>query len=54
MRTNTLQTLPRLPIKFTLLTAVFFNLLAWQLIIPIWHFPDEQAHFGQVAFRADN
>jgi len=54
MRTNILQTLPRLPIKFTLLTAVFFNLLAWQLIIPIWHFPDEQAHFGQVAFRAEH
>lgn len=26
----------------------------WQLLIPIWHFPDEQAHFGQVAFRADH
>ncbi len=54
MRSSILQTLPRSPITFTLLTAVFLNLLAWQLIIPIWHFPDEQAHFGQVAFRAEH
>lgn len=36
-----------------LILAIFSNILAWQLIIPIWHFPDEQAHFGQVAFRAE-
>jgi len=41
-------------IKFTLFLAIFFNLLAWQLVVPIWHFPDEQAHFGQVAFRSDH
>jgi len=41
-------------IKFTLLFAILVDFLLWQLLIPIWHFPDEQAHFGQVAFRADH
>ncbi len=45
--------LPRPSVKFTLLFALLLNFLLWQLLIPIWHFPDEQAHFGQVAFRAD-
>ncbi|MDP2633032.1 MAG: DUF2142 domain-containing protein [Candidatus Curtissbacteria bacterium] len=42
------------PVRLTLIFAIFFNLLAWQIIVPIWHFPDEQAHFGQVAFRAEH
>src|SRR3972149_6800369 len=32
--------------------SVFLTVLAWIFITPIWHFPDEQAHFGQVAFMA--
>lgn len=46
--------LPKYSLKFTLLFAILSNFLLWQLLIPIWHFPDEQAHFGQVAFRADH
>lgn len=34
-------------IKF-LLVAVFFNGLSWIVLIPIWQYPDEQAHFAQV------
>lgn len=33
--------------------AVFFNVLVWISVVPLWHFPDEQAHFGQVAFLAE-
>ena len=46
--------LPRPAVKFTFIFALLLNFLLWQLLIPIWHFPDEQAHFGQVAFRADH
>ena len=49
-----LMRLPKPSVKFTLLFALLLNFLLWQLLIPIWHFPDEQAHFGQVAFRADH
>lgn len=31
-----------------LLLAGFFNGLVWVLVIPIWQYPDEQAHFAQV------
>ena len=31
-----------------LLAAAFFNVLAWIIIVPIWQYPDEQAHFAQV------
>ena len=34
------------------LILVFLTGLVWILIVPIWHFPDEQAHFGQVAYIA--
>lgn len=27
--------------------------LVWLAIIPIWHFPDEEQHFGEVAFWAE-
>src|SRR3989344_8098451 len=27
--------------------------VAWSLLVPLWHFPDEQAHFGHVAFIAE-
>lgn len=31
-----------------LLTAAFLNALSWIILIPIWQYPDEQAHFAQV------
>lgn len=31
-----------------LLIATFFNGLLWAVLIPIWQYPDEQAHFSQV------
>ncbi len=31
----------------------FLTGLIWLILVPIWHFPDEQSHFGQVAFIAE-
>jgi len=31
-----------------LLIAAFLNGLLWSILIPIWQYPDEQAHFSQV------
>ena len=31
-----------------LFVAVFLNALSWIILIPIWQYPDEQAHFAQV------
>jgi hypothetical protein len=31
-----------------LLVAAFLNGLSWILVVPIWQYPDEQAHFAQV------
>ena len=31
-----------------LLISAFFNVLGWAVLIPIWQYPDEQAHFAQV------
>src|SRR3989344_1930391 len=31
-----------------LFLAAFFNALSWIILIPIWQYPDEQAHFAQV------
>ena len=39
-------------IKFILLVTLF-KALAWSLLVPLWHFPDEQAHFGHVAYLAE-
>jgi hypothetical protein len=33
--------------------ATFFVSLAWAVTIPVWHFPDEQAHFAQVQDYAE-
>jgi len=33
--------------------AIFLVGLLWLMVIPMWHTPDEQAHFGQVAFMAE-
>lgn len=42
----------RSPLKL-LLTAAFLNSLAWIVVIPVWQYPDEQAHFAQVQFIAE-
>lgn len=39
--------------QFLLFLTIFFAGLVWLSIVPIWHFPDEQSHFGQVAFMAE-
>lgn len=31
-----------------LFLAIFIKQILWSAFIPLWHFPDEQAHFGQV------
>ena len=31
-----------------LLVAALFNGLSWIILIPVWQYPDEQAHFGQI------
>ena len=36
-----------------LLISAFFNALSWTVLIPIWQYPDEQAHFAQVQNRAE-
>jgi hypothetical protein len=39
-------------LKRSIFLAAFFSCLAWIIITPVWHTPDEQAHFGQVAYIA--
>src|SRR3989338_3123632 len=36
-----------------LILSFIFKQLAWTAFVPMWHFPDEQAHFGQVAYIAE-
>lgn len=36
-----------------LVILVIFQSILWSLLVPLWHFPDEQAHFGHVAFIAE-
>ncbi len=36
-----------------LFLAVLIKSIAWSLLVPLWHTPDEQAHFGHVAFIAE-
>jgi len=31
-----------------LIVTAFFNALSWIILIPVWQYPDEQAHFAQV------
>jgi len=33
--------------------VIFIKAVIWALLVPLWHFPDEQAHFGHVAFIAE-
>jgi hypothetical protein len=39
-------------IKF-LFVLLIVKAMAWVFLVPLWHFPDEQAHFGHVAFIAE-
>ena len=34
--------------KKLLILVTFFNAILFSMLTPIWHGPDEQAHFGQV------
>ena len=36
-----------------LFSAVFLKQILWVALVPLWHFPDEQAHFAQAAFLAE-
>src|SRR4030042_6263666 len=36
-----------------LLLVTFFKGIIWAEIVPLWHFPDEQAHFAQVQWYAE-
>lgn len=36
-----------------ILVLTLIKSLAWALFVPMWHFPDEQAHFGHVAYLAE-
>jgi len=36
-----------------LFITLFIKGIVWALLVPLWHFPDEQAHFGHVAFIAE-
>ena len=38
---------------FLLPLAIIFKEITWSLFVPLWHFPDEQAHFGHVAYLAE-
>lgn len=37
---------------YLLILAIALNGLTWVYLVPLWHTPDEQSHFGQVAFFA--
>lgn len=36
-----------------LIVAAFFNALSWIILIPTWQYPDEQAHFAQIQYKAE-
>lgn len=40
-------------IMIWLILTILIKSLIWSLLIPLWHTPDEQAHFGHVAFIAE-
>src|SRR3989344_2057653 len=33
--------------------VLFLKEIVWTALIPLWHFPDEQAHFAQVSYLAE-
>ena len=36
-----------------LFILILVKAIVWALLVPLWHFPDEQAHFGHVAYLAE-
>lgn len=36
-----------------LLLAATFNAFSWIILIPVWQYPDEQAHFAQIQYIAE-
>ena len=36
-----------------LLIVTLIKAITWAFFVPLWHFPDEQAHFGHVAYLAE-
>ncbi len=40
-------------IIYLLLLVTFLKGLVWLVVVPIWHTPDEQAHFAEVEFIAE-
>lgn len=38
---------------FLLLILAFCKNIVWSLFIPLWQFPDEQAHFNHIAFNVE-
>jgi len=36
-----------------LLIVILVKTIVWSLLVPLWHFPDEQAHFGHIAYFAE-
>src|SRR3972149_9854375 len=40
-------------VLFWLFLALIFKALTWSLLVPLWQTPDEQAHFGHVAYLAE-
>jgi len=37
-----------------LLIIVLLKGIVWSFLIPLWHFPDEQAHFGHIAYIVES
>src|SRR3972149_556362 len=35
------------------LILLFIKQILWTAIVPLWHFPDEQAHFAQAVYLAE-
>jgi hypothetical protein len=40
-------------VVFWLLLASFFKQILWMGLTPVWHFPDEEAHFAQIQNTAE-
>jgi hypothetical protein len=41
------------PLIWFVFVLIFLKGIVWSLFVPLWHFPDEQAHFGHVAYLAE-
>ena len=37
-----------LSLKHILILSTIANTLSWIILVPVWQYPDEQAHFAQV------